>query len=209
MFNSLEPAMANVNGIFPMDTTNSIQSQHENVPDWLGRLGTFKTQSSSASRRRSSTSEGKHRNNTRKRVSRDAVSPERARHLERNRVAANKCRLKRKEEQHQIESTLDVESEKRERLMAEVGCLREQIWILKNEIFTHTECGDGEINQQLLQNMTSNALQESNYSLGPGSPSSSASVRSCDFATETLVPQTPVAQQSDETLFDSLVDVPM
>ena len=152
-------------------------------------------------------SEGKPRNNTRRRVPRDSISPERARHLERNRVAANKCRLKRKEEQQQIESTLDIESEKREKLMAEVDFLREQLWILKNEIFTHTECGDGKINQQLLQNVTSNALQESNNSLGS---SPSASFSTGDFATaETWVPQTPVAQKSDETFFDSLVDVPM
>jgi len=83
-------------------------------------------------------------------ISRHDVSPGRARHLERNRVAANKCRMKKKEEHKQIQSILDCEAAKHETLLAQVNVLKEEIWHLKNQIFEHaTKCNDQQLNLQL------------------------------------------------------------
>ncbi|CAI7644738.1 unnamed protein product [Penicillium palitans] len=80
---------------------------------------------------------------------RDVVSPERARHLERNRVASNKCRLKKKLEQLEIQHTLNEATSKRNTLLAELNELKEEIWQLKNRVFAHAKCGDHQINLQL------------------------------------------------------------
>jgi len=82
-------------------------------------------------------------------VSRENVSPERARHLERNRIAASKCRIKKKKEHEQIQSILDSETARRETLMAQVNVLREEVWRLKNQMFEHVDCNDQRINLQL------------------------------------------------------------
>ncbi|KAI2716290.1 hypothetical protein N7455_006079 [Penicillium solitum] len=85
------------------------------------------------------------------------VSPERAKHLERNRIAANKCRERKKRENKQIERRLNEETEKKEVLLAQLNCLQEEVWDLKNIIFQHTECEDHQINTQL-RRMTQSVL---------------------------------------------------
>jgi hypothetical protein len=208
---SMQDTMAPVDSISPAHAIGSIQPQHEALPTWLNRLGTNKPKSALASRRYSSSSDTKTRANAKKRVSRDTVSPKRARHLERNRVAANKCRMKRKEEQTQIQNVLEVESEKHDMLMAEVDSLREQAWELKNQIFSHAQCGDGKIDYQLEQ-MSHNVLQTYSNLLIMSSPASStiSSIGwSGDFAVEDSAPQNPVADQPEEINFDSYVNVPM
>ncbi|KAJ5096054.1 hypothetical protein NUU61_005410 [Penicillium alfredii] len=102
------------------------------------------------------------------------VTPQRARHLERNRVAANKCRLKKKQEHQQIQRRLSDETEKHDLLVAQIHGLREEMWELKNRMFQHVGCEDTHINHQL-QTMTQNALLGSNSSLGRR-PSSTFSV---------------------------------
>lgn len=84
-------------------------------------------------------------------ISRDTISPERARQLERNRLAANKCRLKRKREHEQIQGVLEAETARRDILLAEVGALREELWRLKNRVFAHANCDDQHISLQLSQ----------------------------------------------------------
>ncbi|KAJ5498144.1 hypothetical protein PEX1_075190 [Penicillium expansum] len=86
------------------------------------------------------------------------VSPGRAKHLERNRVAANKCRERKKREHKQIERRLTDETEKKDILLAQLNCLREEVWDLKNLIFQHAECQDHQINHQLAR-MTQTVLQ--------------------------------------------------
>ncbi|OQD79044.1 hypothetical protein PENANT_c065G11360 [Penicillium antarcticum] len=88
------------------------------------------------------------------------VTPERARYLERNRVAANRSRLKKKQQHEQIQHILCKETKKRETLLAEVNKLREEIWRLKNGVFAHARCGDHQINLQLAK-MTQNILGSS------------------------------------------------
>lgn len=48
-----------------------------------------------------------------------------------------------------MEQLVEKVSEKRDSLISEVNCLRNQIWRLKNDMFAHVECGDGEVLQQL------------------------------------------------------------
>ncbi|KAJ6034436.1 uncharacterized protein N7446_009186 [Penicillium canescens] len=92
--------------------------------------------------------------------SQDAVSPERARYLERNRIAANKCRLKKKQEREEIQRMLQKETAKRNALLAEVKKLKEETWRLKNGVFAHAKCGDHRINLQLTK-MTQQLLEKS------------------------------------------------
>ncbi|KAJ6125135.1 hypothetical protein N7471_012452 [Penicillium samsonianum] len=91
------------------------------------------------------------------------ISPGRAKHLERNRVAANKCRERKKREHKQIERRLTDETEKKDILLAQLNVLREEVWDLKNLIFQHAECQDHQINHQLAR-MTQTVLQ------GPSNP---------------------------------------
>ncbi|KAJ5982259.1 hypothetical protein N7451_012359 [Penicillium sp. IBT 35674x] len=79
----------------------------------------------------------------------ERISPERAKHLERNRIAANKCRLKKKREHQQIQSNLHREATRRDSLMADLNILRNDIWVLKNAVFEHASCNDQRINRQL------------------------------------------------------------
>lgn len=91
------------------------------------------------------------------RQSSSPVTPERAKHLERNRIAANKCRERKKREHKQIERRLSDETEKKDMLLAQLNCLREEVWDLKNIIFQHAECEDHQINLQLAK-MTQTVL---------------------------------------------------
>ena len=83
-------------------------------------------------------------------ISCEDVGLQRARHLERNRIAANKFRINKKKEHQQIQSALDCETKKHDTLLAQVNGLREELWHLKNQVFEHaTECDDQSINLQL------------------------------------------------------------
>jgi hypothetical protein len=68
------------------------------------------------------------------------AGPERREHLERNRVAANKYRQKKKKEHEQIDHKLHDEAEKRELLLSEVQILQKEVWELRNLIFQHVRC---------------------------------------------------------------------
>ncbi|KAJ6104482.1 hypothetical protein N7523_010802 [Penicillium sp. IBT 18751x] len=160
----------------------------------------------------------KPRRSSRAYVSRDNVSPERARHLERNRIAANKCRKKKKKEHEQIQSILHVETAKRETLLAQVNVLKEEVWQLKNMMFEHADCADQKINLQLAM-MTQNMLGANIDALKCPSPTFSASTWSDGSAgegdgdsrkVESSAPQ-PIADpvpDFQDGLFESFIDVP-
>jgi hypothetical protein len=78
-----------------------------------------------------------------------SISPRRAKHLERNRITANKCRERKKREHKKIERRFTDETQKKDTLLAQLNCLREEVWDLKSRIFQHAECHDQQINQQL------------------------------------------------------------
>lgn len=69
--------------------------------------------------------------------------------LERNRLAASKCRQKKKEHTTQLESRFKEASEKRELLNAEISRLRSEVLGLKNEVLRHAQCGDEPIKLHL------------------------------------------------------------
>lgn len=94
---------------------------------------------------------------------RESVSPGRAKHLERNRIAANKCRQKKKKEHQKIQSCLHDETARHDSLMAELNDLREEIWKLKNTVFAHASCNDRHINRQLAcmsENLTGSSPEQ-------------------------------------------------
>ncbi|KAJ5697521.1 Basic leucine zipper (bZIP) transcription factor atfB [Penicillium malachiteum] len=75
----------------------------------------------------------------------------RAKFLERNRVAASKCRQKKKEHTQQLESRYKQQSEKKEQLVCEIAKLRSEILSLKNEVLKHAQCEDEPIKLHLAQ----------------------------------------------------------
>lgn len=80
--------------------------------------------------------------------------PERAKRekfLERNRLAASKCRQKKKEHTVQLESRYKEQSDKKELLVTEISRLRSEMLGLKNEVLRHAQCGDEPIKLHLAQ----------------------------------------------------------
>ncbi|KAJ5939484.1 hypothetical protein N7466_002618 [Penicillium verhagenii] len=144
---------------------------------------------------------------------RPQVSSGRERHLERNRIAANKCREKRKREHARMQTALDIEAARHKNLQAEVGVLREEIWYLKNELFVHAKCDDRFINSQL-DEMASRFAHGAGDLLRCPSPSFSVSTRSDQSVVDHgTAPKT--ARDTERArqfygggLFDSFVDVP-
>lgn len=79
--------------------------------------------------------------------------------LERNRLAASKCRQKKKEHTQQLESRYREESDKKEQLVAEIARMRSETLGLKNEVFRHAQCGNEPIKihlAQMVKNITYN-----------------------------------------------------
>ncbi|KAJ5820166.1 hypothetical protein N7474_005757 [Penicillium riverlandense] len=144
------------------------------------------------------------------------ISPERARRLERNRIAANKCRLKKKEENQQMEQVLEDETAKYDSLLAEVGLLRDELLQLKNQVLEHAGCDDDQINTHLGA-MTHTLLGDTSDQVKCPSPTFSASTWS---DTSTLgtgdgsspvvkLPETISADKEEDTadfLFDNFID---
>lgn len=132
----------------------------------------------------------------------DHISPQRAKHLERNRIAANKCRIKKKKEHQQIQYALHDESARRDSLLAEVGCLKEEIWRLKNQVFSHVKCEDHQINTQLAR-MTQNVLQSSPGQAQCPSPTFSMSTQSDGSSgIEAGLGPVPGLQAPEELIYD-------
>jgi hypothetical protein len=75
----------------------------------------------------------------------------RAKFLERNRLAASKCRQKKKEHTQLLEVRYKEQSEKKELLVGEIARLRSEILSLKNEVLKHAQCGDEPIKLHLAQ----------------------------------------------------------
>ncbi|OJK01980.1 hypothetical protein ASPACDRAFT_76443 [Aspergillus aculeatus ATCC 16872] len=97
----------------------------------------------------------------------DAVEHQkRERFLERNRVAANKCRRKKKEHTRQLESRCMEVTQANSRLESEVSQLRSQILELKNELLRHSGCDDPAIKAHLAR-MVAHLSQRSASVSGP------------------------------------------
>ncbi|OJI95970.1 hypothetical protein ASPVEDRAFT_211412 [Aspergillus versicolor CBS 583.65] len=70
----------------------------------------------------------------------------------RNRLAASKCRQKKKEQNTQLESRFEYERIRREELTRTVNSLRDDIVAAKNQLLEHSEC-DHESIKAYIQNM--------------------------------------------------------
>lgn len=144
------------------------------------------------------------------------MSSDRAKQLERNRIAANKCRQKRKQHNEQIQRTLCDETAKHEALLSTVDGLKEELWHLKNQIFNHASCDDPQINFQLAK-ISERVASNPRNSLGAfhcPSPTFSASTvsdkSSGDGDTTREVPQletTPGLMLPEKVPNDELPDV--
>jgi hypothetical protein len=130
------------------------------------------------------------------------ITPERAKHLERNRIAANKCRERKKREHKQIERRLSDETEKKDLLIAQLNGLREEVWDLKNIIFQHAKCDDHQINAQLAK-MTQTVLNHP-FLDSPSSPATSSPVSTGTWSDESVAEENglvaPGAYGSDWTV---------
>ncbi|KAL4887362.1 hypothetical protein BJY04DRAFT_175741 [Aspergillus karnatakaensis] len=70
----------------------------------------------------------------------------------RNRLAASKCRQKRKEENTQLENKYNLEKQRHEELTREVAVLRSALVATKDQVLAHSECGHEPI-QAYIQGM--------------------------------------------------------
>lgn len=127
----------------PLDNKNSRRTKHNNT-----------SQPSKSQNKQTPNIPERHRSKRTRNI-----SPKRAQHLERNRIAANKCRLKKKREQEAIQRTMQDESAKQDALLAEINCLNEELWCLKNKMFQHAGCDDKI--RFYLAGMTQNVLKRS------------------------------------------------
>lgn len=117
--------------------------------------------------------------------------------LERNRLAASKCRQKKKEHTMLLESRYKEQADKKEELMAEIARLRSDLLGLKNEVLKHAQCGDEPIKlhlAQMVKKITYNdaGSEEVTDTGDAASPSSEAAT--------TPVPQVPPSFGFDDRL---------
>ncbi|OCL05453.1 hypothetical protein AOQ84DRAFT_269191, partial [Glonium stellatum] len=75
-------------------------------------------------------------------------------HLEKNRLAAHKCRQKKKEWVEELEMQARELTAIRAHLKSHVAMLREEVLALKNEVLSHANCGCGRIDAYLKQTAT-------------------------------------------------------
>ncbi|KAL4901584.1 hypothetical protein BDW74DRAFT_159752 [Aspergillus multicolor] len=106
-------------------------------------------------RRRASRARGGSRGSTRASTSVEPSSPgddKQEKTRARNRLAASKCRQKKKEQNNMLETRYEQERIKNEELTRQVNSLRDQIVVAKDRLLAHSECGHEPI-QQYIQNM--------------------------------------------------------
>lgn len=110
------------------------------------------------------------------------VSSARESHLEKNRVAAHKCRQRKKEYIHGLEERARESSSTNKALKETVAMLREEVLGLKNEVLRHAGCGYWAVDQYL--------TRCAGDLLGMGPPSTMPeSQKNCE--TESLAPSPP------------------
>lgn len=118
--------------------------------------------------------------------------PERAKRekfLERNRLAASKCRQKKKEHTLQLETQFKEQSGKKELLVNEIARLRSEILGLKNEVLRHAQCGDEPIKLHLAQ-----MVKKITYNENSGAPEMSDAA---DAVSTSEDASSPVGQHSN------------
>lgn len=94
-------------------------------------------------------------------VANPAFSAKRESHLEKNRIAAHKCRQKKKEWVEDLEMQARELTAVRAHLRSHVAMLREQVLLLKNELLSHANCGCGRIDAYV--NRTATQISPSSH----------------------------------------------
>lgn len=124
----------------------------------------------------------------------DDSHPDRAKRekfLERNRLAASKCRQKKKEHTQQLETRYKEQSDKKETLVAEIARLRHEILGLKNEVLRHAQCGDEPIKLHLAQMVKKITYNDTSTTAAELSDAA-------DAVSTSEEPSTPTAQQQPQ-----------
>lgn len=112
------------------------------------------------------------------------VSSARQSHLEKNRVAAHKCRQRKKEYIGSLEHRAREHAAKNKALKENIAMLREELLELKNEVLRHAGCGFWAVDEYLsrcagdllgmqapgLDQATSSRMQQTNFSTSARSP---------------------------------------
>lgn len=84
----------------------------------------------------------------------DVSDQKRRKFLERNRVAASKCRQKKKQWMQELETNARKAQSDSKHLHGMVGILREELLRLKGELLKHSSCGCEQISTYLLNEAT-------------------------------------------------------
>lgn len=97
---------------------------------------------------------------------------QRERFLESNRLAASRCRQKKRDHTKRLETRFTEEKQKKKQLESDIAVLRDEVLSLKDDILKHALCEDGHIRQHFARTM-----QQITHSNNTGilSPSISAS----------------------------------
>lgn len=98
---------------------------------------------------------------------------QRERFLESNRLAASRCRQKKREHTKQLETRFTEEKQKKRQLEGDIAVLRDEILSLKDDILKHALCEDGHIRRHFARTM-----QQITHSNNAGVLSSSVSASS-------------------------------
>ncbi|KAF2179386.1 hypothetical protein K469DRAFT_716391 [Zopfia rhizophila CBS 207.26] len=78
-----------------------------------------------------------------------SITSTRQSHLEKNRVAAHKCRQRKKEFIHSLETRAREYTTRNRQLKESVALLREELLYLKNEVLRHADCGFWAVDEYL------------------------------------------------------------
>ncbi|KAI9371832.1 hypothetical protein BJX61DRAFT_543307 [Aspergillus egyptiacus] len=84
----------------------------------------------------------------------------------RNRLAASKCRQKKKEQNSQLEATYREQREKRERLFSDIDSLKNELVECKSALLAHSNCGHEGI-QRYIQDMAKKLTTSTDETLRP------------------------------------------
>ena len=108
---------------------------------------------------------------------------QRERFLESIRLAASRCRQKKKDHTQRLETRFTEEEQNKRQLEGDITALRDEILSLKDEILKHALCEDGRVGrhlshtmQQITQNNSASASSSSVSASSSGSSSESASL---------------------------------
>jgi hypothetical protein len=130
------------------------------------------------------------------------VSSARQSHLEKNRVAAHKCRMRKKDYINGLEERARIFTTKNKALKENVAMLREEVLELKNEVLRHAGCGFWAVDEYLAR-CAGDLL---GMKPPPGATASSGLQQSPSPTLTTLNPEKMNRLSSVESMHSSVMD---